>query len=216
MEAPPVISHIEPGSVGPAKEINAAIRRDLQGTTSRCEEGPPSAKERADWKRLSQPRELEAVPLVALVKKPEQDLVFEVYSRLLDRLYTVGFTAMTRAEQNVYLVRALEAEVKNGGFDQFFSNSSGNCALRTSAALAEMPGFSPWAAIYGRALQRFPSGRPSEDRATRGAQLDAMSDESRNWWSIEGDFFKLPSSDPLLAAYIRGRISSFPKVVPRP
>jgi hypothetical protein len=183
---------------------------------TRCDEGPPSAQERASWKRGSQPRALEGTPLAALTKESDSDLVTEVIDRVLDRLYTVGLARMTRAERNVYFFFTLQSEVHNGGFEGFFSNSSGNCALQIGAALADMSGFGPWAAVYRRALAPFPGGRPPEDRATRGEQMEAMHDEYTAWWDVEGDFFKLPSSDPLLAAYIRGHVASFPRVVPRP
>src|SRR5438045_3506378 len=46
-----------------------------------------------------------------------------------------GFQALTTAEQVAYCIDALEREVNNGGFEQFFVNSSGDTAAETVAAL---------------------------------------------------------------------------------
>jgi hypothetical protein len=207
---------IAPGSVGTSREVNRGIRRQLRGTRSGCDEGPPSKDSRAEWRRLSQPRALESLPLQAVAKESDHELVSEVYARVLDQLYTVGLGGMTRAEQNCYFIMSLEGEVMNGGFHQFFANSSGNCAQRTQAALKETAGFTEWATLFRRALDKFPAGRPAEDRAKRGDQMEAMRDEFAAWTDVEDLFYKLESSEQSLAAYIRGHIDSFARVVPRP
>jgi hypothetical protein len=45
------------------------------------------------------------------------------------RCEAAGFTALSQAEQTIYCLDALEREVNNGGFSQFFLNSSGDTAL---------------------------------------------------------------------------------------
>ncbi|WAC73762.1 DUF4375 domain-containing protein [Roseateles sp. SL47] len=59
---------------------------------------------------------------------------------LVDRVYKQdgGFDALPRGDQLYYLVNVLSGEVHNGGFDQFFSNSSGERYLETVAALNEL------------------------------------------------------------------------------
>jgi len=213
--APPREQRIESGSVGTAEEITKGIRRQLRGIKTRCDEGPPSPESRAEWKRMAKPRELGTVPVSALEKRSDHDLVSEIYSRLLDKLYTVGLVGMTRPEQNVYFILTLQAEVVNGGFQLYFANSSGNCALRTQAALREADGFAAWAAVFHRALEKFPDGLPSEDRAERGDEMQALDDEFAIWGQVDDAFFKLDSSDVLLARYIRGRIDAFAKPAPR-
>lgn len=64
------------------------------------------------------------------------------------------------------LIDALEAEVNNGGFDQFFFNSAGNEAALIMQAL-EAVGASKTAAIVRRACAKFPGGMPPTDRFAR-------------------------------------------------
>jgi hypothetical protein len=49
-----------------------------------------------------------------------------------------GFASLSRGDQLYYLVNVLNGEVHNGGFDQFFSNSSGDRYYETMQALAEL------------------------------------------------------------------------------
>ena len=96
-------------------QVVQQIREELTGTTTRCDEGPPTAEDQAEWRRMSQPRALAKLPMAELVRRSNDELEGEVHSRLLDELYTIGFGSMSRPEQNVLLVNALLAEVNNGG-----------------------------------------------------------------------------------------------------
>ncbi len=51
------------------------------------------------------------------------------------RFQVKGFNGLTRQEQVVHCVWWLEAEVNNGGFHQFFSNSAGDLTEQTLEAL---------------------------------------------------------------------------------
>src|SRR5262245_53966096 len=68
------------------------------------------------------------------------------------------------------LIDDLEAEVNNGGFDQYFFNSAGDGAAATIRAL-ELIGATRTAAIVRSACQKFPGGPPSSDRFARQAVL---------------------------------------------
>lgn len=46
-----------------------------------------------------------------------------------------GFASLTEKEQAIYTIWWLEAEVNNGGFHQYFSNSAGNQAVVALASL---------------------------------------------------------------------------------
>jgi hypothetical protein len=82
------------------------------------------------------------------------------------------------------LVEALEAEVNNGGFDQFFFNSAGDRTKETIDALSVI-GAVHTAAIVRAAAGRFPGGLPPQDRDERQTLLlekvspdsDAFGDE---------------------------------------
>ncbi|GKS87028.1 MULTISPECIES: DMP19 family protein [unclassified Acidovorax] len=58
---------------------------------------------------------------------------------LVDRVYKgEGFESLSHGDQLYYLLSVLSGEVHNGGFDQFFSNSSGNHYRETVDALKEI------------------------------------------------------------------------------
>jgi hypothetical protein len=119
---------------------------------------------------------------------------------------------MSIAERNTYLVLQLNSETMNGGFGGFFSNSSGNCALVTLAACqAICPAL---AAVFERALSRFPGAKPSEDRRTRNDQMSAMPDEWDTWSAEESALYQLPI-DPYVAEYIRRNWQLFSDPPPR-
>jgi Domain of unknown function (DUF4375) len=59
---------------------------------------------------------------------------------LVDRVYKQpqGFDALSPQEQKFFAMSILIGEVRNGGFDQYFSNSSGDYYLLTLVALSEI------------------------------------------------------------------------------
>jgi hypothetical protein len=209
-------------AIGPAREIEKVIRASVQGTRTACESPPPTAEERADWKQrhaTPEPKKMTfadrvvdlrphaSVPMSVLLKGPDLDLAEEVEWRLDDEVFGGrGFVGLTREEQNVYLVNTLEGEVENGGVDQFFSNSSGNCALRTAEALKEL-GFVTELAAFRKALALFPDGNPSEDRSTRFAQLEAIGSRRDAWEKLDKNFEGLAGYP--VADYVRKHTSAF-------
>lgn len=58
---------------------------------------------------------------------------------LVDRVYNTpaGFEGLPHGDRLYYLLSVLTGEVHNGGFDQFFSNSSGKHYAETVSALTE-------------------------------------------------------------------------------
>jgi uncharacterized protein DUF4375 len=92
------------------------------------------------------------------------------------------------------LVGELEAEVNNGGFDQFFFNSAGDNASKTIEAL-EVIGAQKTAAIVRRACAKFPSGMPPADRNARQALLlDVVSPEG-DAFEAEDEAFYADAAD---------------------
>ena len=75
------------------------------------------------------------------------------------------------------LVETLDAEVNNGGFHQFFSNSSGSRAAETISALDAI-GASHTAEILKRACARFPGGMPPRAWEPRRRVLDKIAPSS--------------------------------------
>lgn len=81
---------------------------------------------------------------------------------------------LTPAERVFVCIWQLEAEVNNGGFYQYYSNSAGDLAADTPAAL-EAIGAMQTAVIVKGANGLFPGG-PPEDRDARCDMLDALDD----------------------------------------
>jgi hypothetical protein len=92
--------------------------------------------------------------------------LFAVSERLAAKEQSTGFELLTATEQVFHTVWWFEAELNNGGFDQFFFNSRGNYAAQTIAAL-ERIGASTTANIVKRACAMFPDSTPSPDWSTR-------------------------------------------------
>ena len=86
------------------------------------------------------------------------------------------------------LIDAVEDEVNNGGFDQFFFNSAGDEAAQIIQAL-EAVGASKTAAIVRKACAKFPGGMPPTDRFIRQeVLLDVVSPDSEAFEQEDSDF----------------------------
>src|SRR5688572_28591093 len=99
--------------------------------------------------------------------------------RLADVLFRAsqtGWHGLSSAEQVFLSVWELEAEVNNGGFNQYFFNSTGDRARGAPAALRSI-GASNAAAIVDRALASFAQRFP-EDRDARQAVLEEIDPDS--------------------------------------
>ena len=73
-------------------------------------------------------------------EKSKSDEYFELNSRLIDQVYhpDVGFDRFTEGEKTVFTIRELVMEVENGGFHQYFYNSSGTRHAAAEAALERL------------------------------------------------------------------------------
>lgn len=62
------------------------------------------------------------------------------WNSLVGRVHNTpeGFSGLALAEQHYYAVCVLRGEVYNGGFDQYFGNSSGDCYASACAGLLEL------------------------------------------------------------------------------
>jgi len=100
-------------------------------------------------------------------------VVGDVFLKLINR----APEKMSEAEWIVYRVWSLLGEVSNGGFDQYFFNSSGDHATRTRDALRAI-GDTKGLKVLEEAMAVFP-GEVSDDRDIRWKQLDGLSKSTR-------------------------------------
>jgi len=131
------------------------------------------------------------------------NLVFPRYDR-------DGFEGLLPAERVAYCVDALEREVNNGGFAQFFENSSGDASAEAVAALEEI-GAAQAADLLRRAINLFPGGAPPRNRDARLQLLDAMSDGRRSeWGELDQRFCSYPDDlTALMRRFVETHRSEF-------
>ncbi|NCU26064.1 DUF4375 domain-containing protein [Candidatus Nomurabacteria bacterium] len=99
---------------------------------------------------------------------------------------------LSHAERIFYLNDELESEVNNGGFSQFFYNSSGDHANETTGSLIAI-GADQTAGIFRKALTAFECVLP-EDRDERIELLDRISTDrvEKILSECDDEFFKYP------------------------
>ena len=146
----------------------------------------------------------------ALAKPDDTAFAIDMSNLVFARYEQVGFADLTEAEQTVYCLDALEREVNNGGFDQFFFNSSGNTALQTLAALERLGAQHP-AGLVRRAVAVFPGGQPSADRDERETQMEALPESARELWSqLDDEFYEYKDNlTALERAYVQAHRGEF-------
>ncbi len=106
-------------------------------------------------------------------------------------------------QELIDLVDDLEAEVNNGGFHQFFNNSSGDNTAETIHAL-ETIGATVMANILRRAASKFPGSMPPKDRSQRLDVLWANFPRADEFSELDTEFFAYPEDlSALVAEYKR-------------
>ncbi len=76
-------------------------------------------------------------------------------------------TTLSSAERTYFTVCLLDGEVYNGGFDQFFSNSSGSYYADAASGLAELGALNALRILRAAAQTIFGTDAPPQDRVTR-------------------------------------------------
>ncbi|MEL4428856.1 DMP19 family protein [Shewanella mangrovisoli] len=85
------------------------------------------------------------------------------------------------------LVDELEAEINNGGLDQYFFNSAGDYTEETIQALVKI-GAKHTAEIVKKAASKFPGGMPPKNRDARQEILENISPESDAFEEFDDEF----------------------------
>lgn len=110
------------------------------------------------------------------------------------RFWIVDFSKLTSAEQVFVCVWELEAEVNNGGFEQYFHNSSGDNAQKVVGALQSI-GANLTAKIVKQAIDMFGPSGPSAVQAERQAKIEKLSEEQKEVWNkLDKEFFAYPNN----------------------
>lgn len=115
------------------------------------------------------------------------------FQRALSAFDGSNFDDLTLAQKVLVTIWGIEAEVNNGGFDQYYFNSAGDQSYFAPEAL-RLIGASAMAATVRQANDAFGPDGPSRDRSTRQAQLHRISpvDGDSPWERLSADFQAYP------------------------
>ncbi|MDR0214556.1 MAG: DMP19 family protein [Comamonas sp.] len=94
---------------------------------------------------------------------------YRYWTALVHRVYGTpdGFDTLSHGDRLFYLLNILQGEVHNGGFEQFFSNSSGDRYAQTVAALTEVEDHASLRLLQAAKLALFADHEVPTDQAAR-------------------------------------------------
>jgi len=141
--------------------------------------------------------------------KNGQDAIIEI-NKLLSKIFYKNPEKLTLSEKNVVYIGELENEVNNGGFDQYFFNSSGNNTIETINAL-EIIGSKIFLIILKKAVNKFPNGIVPKDRNEQQKILLEINENNEGLWDeLNQEFYKYEEDIyTLLINYIENNINDF-------
>ena len=110
----------------------------------------------------------------------------------LKKLWDHGIKALDARDQLLVTIWGLEAEVNNGGFDQYYFNSYGDQAVNAPIALL-LIGANQMADLVAAANAAFGQEGPSEDRSSRLTRLEEIRESATVAWEpLEQEFWRYP------------------------
>jgi len=109
-----------------------------------------------------------------------------------------------------YYNQNLEREINNGGFSQFFGNSSGDNAHETVLSLQEI-GATKTAGMLQQAIDQFPEKTVPKDREERVALIEQIEDVANDVWDeLDQRFYKYEDDlNTLNIEYVKKNKASF-------
>ena len=118
--------------------------------------------------------------------------------------YGEDLSKLTEPQKVLLFVENVEKEVNNGGFNQFFWNSSGDYAHESLAAL-EVIGAKKTAAIVRRAIAQWPQQTVPKDKTEREELLEQIQGKAEAvWGKCEEEFFAYEEDiSQLLIEYVK-------------
>lgn len=97
---------------------------------------------------------------------------------------------LTEPQQLFYYIQCLEREVNNGGFNQYFINSSGEFAHQTIDALKRI-GAHTTVDILQKAIDQFPDVKVPQDRDERNEVVEQIEEMANEVWNeLDQQFYE--------------------------
>ena len=88
---------------------------------------------------------------------------------------------LTEPQKLFFYIQSLEREINNGGFNQYFFNSSGDFAHQTVQSLQTI-GANTTADILQKAIDQFPDKKAPQDRTQRQEVLEQIEETANEIW----------------------------------
>jgi hypothetical protein len=122
------------------------------------------------------------------------------------RFIEVGSGPLSRRERLLVAIWGLEADVNNGGFNQYYFNSYGDFALEVPGYLRAI-GADQAATIVETANAAFGPDGPPSDRDLRQDQLESLSEKAAEVWDeLDAAFWEYPDDiERLVQAYVESK-----------
>lgn len=129
----------------------------------------------------------------------ENDIVIKINQTIWEKTGNdFNFGKLNKFEKNVIYIDLLEAQVNNGGFDQYFFNSSGKYAHEALIALEEINA-PKMASLLREAISIFPNSPIPKDTGDRRELMDGLPDSILNKWDkLDEQFYKYPDDLTML------------------
>jgi hypothetical protein len=145
----------------------------------------------------------------AQVNENQPDL-FKISDSIFERYWKLGYEHLTQPQKVFLCIWGLEAEVNNGGFDQFYFNGQGNHAVDIVTSLQAI-GAMHTAGLVKATNDLFGPSGPSVDRYKRQEQLFGLSVEAtKKMAASDEEFYKYKDNlEELLEAYVIKHSESF-------
>lgn len=158
-----------------------------------------------------------ADPLLMILSYQDPfDFAVSLFEHAQEKTDRSGFESLSESERAAFCIYPLDAEVKNGGFSQYFYNPSGDFAAETATALQEI-GAATAVSLLERAMSVFPGSQPSKEWEERQAQMDELPVTAELLLRAQDDAYyemmEMPE-DPLvlLREYVLARRNLFKEV----
>jgi len=126
--------------------------------------------------------------------------MFEFICQITD--YGEDISELSQPQKNFYYIQLLEAEINNGGFDQYFFNSAGEFAQETILALGEINAIKT-VTILQSAIECFPNKIAPKDRFDRQTAMEEINNREESFDVLDEKFYKYEDNiTVLLSDYI--------------
>ncbi len=103
-------------------------------------------------------------------------------------VYGDDYTKLTEPQKMFYYNQNLEREINNGGFNQFFCNSSGDNTHETILSLKAI-GAEKTVAILQKAIEQFPNKTVPKDRVIRTEIVEKIEEFANEVWNLLDEEF---------------------------